>query len=102
MIAGRTGGVRTTPATAAARFAKRQLAFLARRQAYLEDQRRMDGATSLTPRARADVAPGVRSERFAELDAEIAAEERYGPQRAFAAGAAEPDGLYVFESEAAK
>jgi hypothetical protein len=87
MIAGRTGGVRTTPATAAARFAKRQAAFLARRQAYLVvESGRMDGATSLTPRARAGVAPGVRSERFAELDAEIAAEERYGPQRAFAAG----------------
>lgn len=50
-----------------------------RRAQWLADQRRMEISKAMTPRARAG-GPDGRDPRFAELDALIADEARYGPQ----------------------
>jgi hypothetical protein len=54
---------------------------LERREAYLADVRRIAEARALTPRARAADTPGMRDDRFRELDALIEAEERYARNR---------------------
>lgn len=75
----------TTPASRARATIREQRA-LARRETWLADQRRIDAARALTPRARAG-GPDGRDERFRELDALIADERRYSPN----GGAETPD-----------